>query len=177
MSTILNTQKTINTNNFKFYIEKPTQSLSKQVIIEQNHKELKISLKENTGKIHQVEKDLVEGLPKMNQVPKEYFESCSANVKKLDNEIYKVSFCPRILGGMMMCGITFAGLYFDNIQIQQSCISGIYNNVQFNLQPGNSVQINGHLFTFESDRNFKIDCTLRASPLEGGGMTIYGDIS
>jgi len=81
-----------------FSMEKPTQSINKKLLIEQSSKGLNVSVQEANGKIHQVLKCFIEGLPKTDLVPKEFFESCWAKVVKTHFE-YKVCFMPRLLGG------------------------------------------------------------------------------
>jgi hypothetical protein len=83
--------------NYNFSIEKPTQS-QKSIAIQQTSEGLKIFVKDGLKTI-QVEKSLIDGLPKMNLVPQEFFDGCHATLKTIDGEA-KVVFCGSLRGGM-----------------------------------------------------------------------------
>ncbi|MDN3508445.1 MAG: hypothetical protein P0S93_00165, partial [Candidatus Neptunochlamydia sp.] len=83
---------------YNFSIEKPTQS-EKNIAIEQTSEGLKIFVKDGL-KIVQVKRCLVEGLPKVNLVPKGFFDACHVALKNIGGES-KVAFFPSLKGGMM----------------------------------------------------------------------------
>lgn len=83
-----------NVNRYNFYMEVPTQSIEKKVVIQQTKESLKISLLEKKSTF-EFEKHMINGLPNINLIPREFFDCCS--VKVMGESIY---FVPRILGGM-----------------------------------------------------------------------------
>lgn len=97
MSAISNIQSQ---NLYNFSIEKPTQSMNKKVLIEQSVQGLKISIKDDSSQVYQVEKSMTEGLPKSDKIPSHFFERCSIIAKKSMDSEYKVYFRQPLLGGM-----------------------------------------------------------------------------
>ena len=95
MSTITNTNvrpKGI----YDFSMEMPTQKPDKKLLIEQSDQGLKISVQKK-GKAFLIEKSMIDGLPKTDLVPMEFFSSCYAQVSDKD----KVYLLGRVRGGMM----------------------------------------------------------------------------
>lgn len=82
--------------NYHFSIEKPTQN-QKSIAVQQTSKGLKIFVKDDLKTV-KVERSLVDGLPKMDFVPKEFFDSCYATLKTIDGEA-KVTFHASLKGG------------------------------------------------------------------------------
>lgn len=83
MSAVLNTQKNYQSG---FYLEKPTQSQNKKLLIEQVNDELKISIQEN-GNVFQVKKSMIDGLPKRDYIPKKFFDFCYCQVSATSNHV------------------------------------------------------------------------------------------
>jgi GTPase SAR1 family protein len=85
-----------------FSIEKPTQYLDKRLLIEQSSEGLKVSVQDQkSGKIYQIERHMIDGLPKTDLIPKEFFDCFYARVSTLVPEGHKVCFSGRLRGGMM----------------------------------------------------------------------------
>src|SRR5271163_986535 len=86
-----------------FVIEKRTQSTDKTVWIEQSDRGLKISILSRKGTAaYLVQKERIEGLPKINPVPKEFFSTCYAQVTSFTSKAspeYKVYFASPLCGG------------------------------------------------------------------------------
>ena len=88
--------------NYNFSIEKPTQS-QKNIAIQQTSEGLKIFVKDGLKTV-QVERSLIDGLPKMNLVPKEFFDSCHATLKTINGET-KLAFFGSLKGGAGLDGL------------------------------------------------------------------------
>ena len=96
MSTISNIQQI--PNRYNFSMEKPTQSMDKKVLIEQSTEGLKLFIQE-CDKIHQIKKHLIEGIPKIDLVPREFFESCIVQLIS-STDGYSVKFFLPLRGGV-----------------------------------------------------------------------------
>ena len=81
-----------------FFIEMPTQEAKKSLLIDHSEQGLKISVQQDRM-AYPVKKHLIEGLPKIDLIPREFFESCYARVSKLDSKEHKVYFSMRLRGG------------------------------------------------------------------------------
>lgn len=81
-----------------FSIYKPTQSSSKTLLVQQSDNGLKMFVQEK-GNLYQVKKDMIEGLPKLDKIPKEFFNCCFAQVVNVGTD-YKVYLLPPLKGGM-----------------------------------------------------------------------------
>jgi hypothetical protein len=84
---------------YNFSIEKPTQSLDKKLIIRQTNEGLTISV-QKSNKMYQIDKGAIQGLPKTELIPQEFFKACHASVvdQGTDSKIY---FTPSLKGGMI----------------------------------------------------------------------------
>jgi len=79
-------------------MEKPTQSLDKKLLLEQTEQGLKVSFKDREGNVHSIEKHMIEGLPKLDRVPREFFEVSRARLVATE-EVSKVYFTGSLKGG------------------------------------------------------------------------------
>lgn len=94
MSAISNIQSI---ERYNFSIDKPTQSMDKMLLIRQSEQGLKVFIQER-GELQQVDKHLIEGLPKRNFIPQNFFDECHASISRT-NHGSKVSFEGRMKGG------------------------------------------------------------------------------
>lgn len=121
MSTI---SKTESRNPLYFSMEKPTQSMGKKLLIEQNEDGIKLTVKEN-DRIYQVNRTFSEGLPTTSLIPREFFDASRVKIVNLGNE-RKVCFTQPILGGMDS-GTTIA-IRVENVPQDESEITSFYTN-------------------------------------------------
>ena len=175
MSIVSNVQQ--GTNHYNFSIEKPTQSMNKKVLIEQSDLGLKISIKDGSEKIHQVEKWMIDGLPNVDRIPFTFFEKCSVVAKNIEENWNKVVFCPKLLGGMMAENLRLGGFPFQMCDLSSNdSASGIFYGTEFQLNRGESVDINGHTVELRANGTFAVDDVIIKSVEANGNVTIHVDI-
>lgn len=109
-------------DRYNFSLEIPTQAEGSTLIIEQSGQvaSLTISLKSRDGQVRQLDKRLIDGLLKIDLVPKEFFDKCRAKVTAAGSE-NKVYLCQKGEGGMLQVAqtqqITITGIPHDSYQI------------------------------------------------------------
>merc|ERR1711915_240040 len=87
--------KSIQKTPYDFSIEKPTQSISRNLLIEQSNEGLKVSVQE-FSKTYQIQRCFIGGLPKLDLVPKDFFDSCYATISNSGSNVH---FHLRMKGG------------------------------------------------------------------------------
>lgn len=98
MSSITSTQNIDIQQNY--LIEKSTQAADKKLLITQTAEGLRFSVKEHDGTTVTVQNHLIDGLPKVEKVPPQFFQRCFVSAQKNPStQEYKVSLVPSLLGG------------------------------------------------------------------------------
>jgi len=89
----------IGANVHCFSMEKPTQTEGKRLYIKQSNAGLEIVVGSGNN-AHRVLPEMIQGLPKSELVPREFFNTCCARVATAGDEA-KIYFTQPLMGGMM----------------------------------------------------------------------------
>ena len=103
--------------------------VNKKLIIEQSSEGLKILIQSNDREISTIPKYMIVGLPKVDLVPKEFFDTCSARLVALERGS-KVYFNTALKGGVF-CTIDTSALE-NQVNTLQNQLRSVIGTIQAN---------------------------------------------